>query len=235
MPIIDKVHLQRTPFGHEWADTGPAAVRFVGRAADGRSCSPWPLLEGSQFTTVPRQVHSASVRRVPPQRAPVPVDGLVTRKPGVTLLIVTADCVPLLAYDGRSAIAVHAGWRGIASGAVRRTLRCLDRDRPWSVWLGPHIGRCCYEVSPEVAERVTAASTNRAAVPGPAANPHLDLRSAVLAQAGLRADDRLTIVEGCTQCNADALYSYRRDGAGGGRNMAAISISDSGQCAGAGA
>ncbi len=201
-------------------------MRFVGHAPDARLSSPWPLLEGSRFTAVPRQVHSASVRRIRPRRSAVPADALVTQEAGIALLVVTADCVPLLAFDGRSVVAVHAGWRGIASEIVPRALACLDRDRPWRAWLGPHIGPCCYEVSAEVVEEVASASTDRAAVPDSGTRPHLDLATAVLAQADLGDDDRLTVVAGCTKCEAEALHSYRREGIGGGRNLAAIAVVD---------
>ena len=47
-------------------------------------------------------------------------DILVTTSPGVTLVILVADCVPLALVDPAAGVlaAVHAGWRGTAAGAV---------------------------------------------------------------------------------------------------------------------
>ncbi len=53
-------------------------------------------------------------------------DGLITREPGICLMVLAADCVPVLLYDPveRVIAAVHAGWRGtvgrIAARAVQR-------------------------------------------------------------------------------------------------------------------
>ena len=49
-------------------------------------------------------------------------DILVTTSPGVTLVILVADCVPLALVDPAAGVlaAVHAGWRGTAAGAVAR-------------------------------------------------------------------------------------------------------------------
>lgn len=53
---------------------------------------------------------------------------------------------------------VHAGWRGLAGGIVRKACRDLIRRtgrktlRGMRVAIGPHIRSCCYEVSRDVAE-----------------------------------------------------------------------------------
>lgn len=225
MPIIDKVQLERTRIGHEWQrSVDGVTVRFVGRLDGAALQSPWPLTPSAGRATVPRQVHSASVRTVPPLASALPADALTTHQPGTILLVVTADCVPLLATDGVTAVAIHAGWRGIASQVVPRALKHLDRGRAWKLWIGPHIGACCYEVGDEVAEQVVEASTARARIDGNGRKPHLDLLAAVIAQADLGDGDHLTEIEGCTRCNPDRLHSYRRDGAGAGRNLAVVGI-----------
>lgn len=227
MPIIDKVQLERTRIGHAWQRSVDAVtVRFVGRLDGAALQSPWPLTPSAGRATVPRQVHSASVRVVPPRASLLPADALTTERPGTALLVVTADCVPLLATDGASVVAVHAGWRGIASRVVPRALERLDREQRWRLWIGPHIGACCYEVGEEVARSVVEASTAQARLKGAGRKPHLDLLAAVTAQADLADHDRLTVVEGCTRCDQDRLHSYRRDGAGAGRNLAVVVIGE---------
>lgn len=149
-------------------------------------------------------------------------DALVTSDPGLVLAIATADCVPLLLEaDGRVA-AVHAGWRGVVAGVVRRAVRSLRHHSSAAVqaWIGPAIGGCCYEVGDEVAARVVAAST--AEVVSDDRRPHVDLAAAVAWQLADEAVELTAIVRACTRCHPDWLWSYRRDGDGAGRNLAFI-------------
>ena len=64
-----------------------------------------------------------------------PGDGLWSDEPGLPMLALTADCVPLaLARDDgeRPALAVlHAGWRGLLDGVVEAAVAALGgRRRP---------------------------------------------------------------------------------------------------------
>ncbi|MBQ7567533.1 peptidoglycan editing factor PgeF [bacterium] len=86
-------------------------------------------------------------------------DACITNVPGLPLMITTADCVPLIMYDGvHGAIGLtHAGWRGTAAKICQYTLKAL-RDNYGTdaadvqVAVGPSIGPCCFEVGAEVAE-----------------------------------------------------------------------------------
>jgi purine-nucleoside/S-methyl-5'-thioadenosine phosphorylase / adenosine deaminase len=141
-----------------------------------------------------------------------------------------ADCVPvLLAADGAAA-AVHSGWRGTRLRIGARAVRALQHARgadpaQMLAAIGPSIGRCCYEVSPELAASFRALFGPEAA-DDPAHNrkPHLDLRYCVersLLQAGLVAE-RIEQVEGCTSCDTGAFFSHRRDKGCTGRHLAFI-------------
>jgi copper oxidase (laccase) domain-containing protein len=80
-----------------------------------------------------RQVHGTGVRlvtednRFPPFEAiPYEADALITAEKDIPLMILTADCVPILLYDPAVGAvgAVHAGWRGTARDiAGKRSLR----------------------------------------------------------------------------------------------------------------
>ena len=89
--------------------------------------------------------------------------------------------------------------------------------------VGPCIGRCCYEVSPELAASFRALFGDEAADdPARVAKPHLDLRSVVdsaLIAAGVRTE-RIERVGGCTSCDATAFFSHRRDRGRTGRHLA---------------
>jgi hypothetical protein len=91
--------------------------------------------------------------------------------------------------------------------------------------VGPCIGRCCYEVSAELASLFRQlfgpeAADDPASVP----KPHLDLRycvQAALEHAGVPSE-RIEQVEGCTSCDASSFFSHRRDQGRTGRHLAFI-------------
>jgi len=175
-----------------------------------------------------QQVHGAAaavVDRGDAGRTVPGADALLTASPDVWLAVHTADCVPLLLLDPiRPAVAaVHAGWRGVAAGMVPSAVARLhaafgaDPARCLAA-VGPAIGGCCYEVDRPVAEAMRSApwwpEAARAASPG---KWHLDLRAAVRAQltaAGLRPE-RIEVTPGCTRCQPDVFFSYRRERATG--------------------
>jgi YfiH family protein len=111
--------------------------------------------------TVPRAVHGGEVARVDEPAGVVPgVDGLLTDRVGLPLLLTCADCYAIILWDHvRRALAlVHAGWRGTAAGIAGRAVAALrdeygSRPRDLLVGLGPGICGRCYEVGAEVAER----------------------------------------------------------------------------------
>ncbi len=132
-----------------------------------------------------------------------PGDGLWTDEPGVPLLALTADCLPVaLAREDRPGLAVlHVGWRGLLGGIVEEGLRVLGGSVRAAV--GPAIGPCCYEVGPEVAARFDRDLVRAG---------RLDLWTAVerrLRGAGCAEVERVDL---CTACNDELFFSYRRDG-----------------------
>lgn len=168
------------------------------------------------------QVHSADVLDARPGRNG-PGDALVTAEMSRALAVVTADCVPVLLASGHRIAAVHAGWRGIARSIVPAALERLDAAAgSVTAWIGPAIGPCCYEVGHEVAEEVVAASSEEVACDGVGGRPHLDLVAAVAVQLRRGRVSDVRIVESCTRCDERRLWSYRREGAEAGRNVAAI-------------
>lgn len=90
--------------------------------------------------------------------APV-ADALVTRRPGIALGVLTADCVPILLADGEHGVigAAHAGWKGAFDGVISATVAAMVRlgARAASIRaaVGPAIGPASYEVGPEFLAR----------------------------------------------------------------------------------
>ncbi len=98
-----------------------------------------------------RQQHSTIVTRARPGLRGVG-DGLFSDEPGLPLLALAADCVPvaIVSTVGPPALAVvHAGWRGLAAGILAAAVAALAATETAAI-VGPAIGPCCYEVGPEV-------------------------------------------------------------------------------------
>jgi YfiH family protein len=168
----------------------------------------------------PYQVHGARVRVVGSgHRGTVQpaCDALVTDEPGVPLLLRFADCVPVLLYDPvRRAVGIaHAGWRGVAVNVVAETVRVLVerlKSDPRQLWagIGPAIGPCCYEVSPEVLEAVGSACPPDARISRVAGNKaYLDMPMAVRSQLMAAGVGQIEDSNLCTACRVSEFFSHR--------------------------
>lgn len=183
-----------------------------------------------------RQVHGDSV--VPVVMLPVAnplasADALITALPGVVLTVRTADCVPILLAAPGGVAAVHAGWRGTSLdivGLAARALQDLLGCPPGAMGavIGPCIHACCYEVGGELVDAVSVHVPVPVFVRPRGEQVQADLVAAnrfLLERAGVGA---VEAVGRCTRCASDEqgflYHSYRRDGAGAGRQVAAIAL-----------
>ncbi|WP_131104182.1 polyphenol oxidase family protein [Ornithinimicrobium sufpigmenti] len=152
----------------------------------------------------------------PPQPGAPAADGLVSGVADEALVVLVADCVPVLLVDRTAglAAAVHAGRPGMVSGVVPATvdrLRELGASALEAV-VGPSVCPRCYEVPDQMRSQAAevepvAASVTRQGTPA------VDVAAGVVEQL-TRAGVTLTWLPGCTR-ERDDLYSYRRDGATG--------------------
>jgi YfiH family protein len=173
------------------------------------------------------QIHSRTVTVVDgPADGPVPAtDALVTTATDLALVVVTADCVPVLLSDDEAGViaAVHAGRIGARIGIVPAVLAAMVSlgAEPGRIgaFLGPAAGGGRYEVPAAMRADVEAH------LPGSASTtvkgtPSLDLRAGIRRQlltagvAGVAVDPRCTISD-------TTLFSHRR-GMPTGRLAAAI-------------
>jgi len=138
-------------------------------------------------------------------------DGHFALDRGTGMAVSIADCVPVfLAHSSGAAALLHSGWRGTASRIVERALDLFEsRGMPGAeltLHLGPAICGGCYEVSPDVFERLTGRSVDRATT--------VDLRALIADHARQRGVRRISISESCTRCNNDSFYSHRAGDSG---------------------
>lgn len=172
-----------------------------------------------------RQCHSADVAVV--RDAGVPevqqVDALVTDTPGLLLVALAADCVPVALMDVQAGVvaAVHSGWQGMVRDVVGSAINQMvdlgaEPGRIRAV-LGPSICGACYAVPPE-RQAEAAAAQPASAVTAADGQPAIDVRAGLAAR--LRSDGILVeSVGGCTAEDPE-LFSYRRDGLTGRQGVA---------------
>jgi YfiH family protein len=155
------------------------------------------------------QVHSTRVRRAEPASRGEQADGLWTDEPGLPILALSADCLPLALArtdGGRPAVAVlHAGWRGLLEGIVPAGVEALGGGS-LAAAIGPGIGPCCYEVGEEVTAPFRERFGDDVVREG-----RLDLWTS--AERALRAAgvDRVDRFDRCTACEPETFFSHRRD------------------------
>ena len=190
--------------------------------------------------TMAEQVHGTQIARVdalsagsggfaasgPPALAET--DALVTTEVGVPLALCFADCVPVvLVAPGPAVAVVHAGWRGALDSFPAKAVAELARvagcqTSAIAAYIGPHIGACHYQVSPELMSQFvnTFGTLARAASGG------LDLDAIVsvsLDRAGV-APCHIARLGSCTAETTDRFFSYRAEGGRTGRHAALACI-----------
>jgi len=174
---------------------------------------------------VPHQHHTAAVEIVADEHAGRLVsrsDALATVTRALPLLVQGADCPLVLLHDPAipALAVVHSGWRGTVARIVTAALATLESlggsaDRIVAA-VFPGIGRCCFEVGPEVLasfEDAFGPPGRRWFTPGCADRSMLDLHAAIVHTllAGGVASARIDVVPGCTACDGQ-LFSHRGSG-----------------------
>ena len=179
-----------------------------------------------------KQTHSITVstpkNRVQFSSGPLEADAAVSNVPEDVLVILTADCLPVLltSADGKVIGAAHAGWRGLCDGILENTvsemLKLSDQSSAadWIAWMGPAIGPESFEVGQDVVGRFAESGvhdmkkcfvpiTNK---PGKYFADIYQLARERLMTVGVNA-----IYGGdlCTVQDGGRFFSYRRDGVTG--------------------
>lgn len=198
-------------------------------------------------TVLSRQVHEDNVRLVTEadagkglwrQRDYTSVDAMICNTPNIPLVVFSADCGIILLYDPiRRAIgAVHAGWRGVAQGIVKKTVEKMTEafgtdPADLVCAIGPAIGQCCFETDDDVPAALRAAL-------GEKAEPymvrrgekwHIDLKSINahwLRSAGVK---NISVCDHCTACMPELYWSHRKMGNARGAQVAMIALTEGGE------
>lgn len=161
-----------------------------------------------------KQVHGSSVVVVDGISSGEPIaDALVTQKSAISLVVLVADCIPLLLWDKSAGCiaAVHVGRRGLVNGISAKVLEVMGAmgARDIEAQLGPSICGKCYEVGSEIYDEVSSVYPYARSQTINGA-PALDLAGALsreLIDIGIR-------VSRSDLCTVEDVryFSYRRDG-----------------------
>jgi len=142
------------------------------------------------------------------------VDVLISREPGLGLLIKQADCQAVMLYDPVKQVAanVHCGWRGQVANLLGRAVARLEelfgcRPPDLVAAVGPSLGPCCAEFKNFAREFPPSLWPYQVR---PAFFDLWSLSRDQLTAAGLKPE-HLDLAGICTRCRGDDFFSYRRE------------------------
>lgn len=158
-------------------------------------------------------------------------DAIITDEKDVIIGVFTADCVPIILVDEYNGVAaaIHSGWRGTFESITYKTVEKMKLEYGCSAenikaYIGPHIRKCCYEVSEELKEKFIEQKSK--------INPeilfdnrNLNLEACIeqdLKDSGIK-DENINSLNLCTYCcDSVKLHSYRKSEGSYGRMFAFV-------------
>ncbi|MCW8896010.1 MAG: peptidoglycan editing factor PgeF [Sulfurimonas sp.] len=173
-----------------------------------------------------KQIHSDIVHVVDKNDNfynPATCDALITNKANTPLMVMVADCSPILFYDDKQKViaVAHAGRQGAFKNIVKNVIGSFINDfhskaQNIHVSVGASIGSCCYEVGPEIYEQAKELALEYA-MQKKDNSFYLDISIIIETQlltCGVKKEN-IEFCNECTCCNSDKYYSYRADAKSG--------------------
>ncbi len=148
---------------------------------------------------------------------PPQCDALITNLPNIPLMVMSADCTPILLYDpNHNAIgAVHAGRAGALNEILPKTIHAMGQEygstlKDIVVLLGPSIHGCCYEVNETIAKDVIKKGYENA-LRHIKEKVFLDVNTILLSQLEILGipKEHIEVLNDCTSCCHETYFSYR--------------------------
>ncbi|MGS2723779.1 peptidoglycan editing factor PgeF [Porticoccus sp. GXU_MW_L64] len=173
-----------------------------------------------------RQVHGTTVVEAGPDTLEAEADGVVSRTSGLAAVVLTADCLPLLLCDraGTVVAAVHAGWRSLAAGIIRRCVTDMGvAAENLLAYLGPAISQPQFEVGPEVRQQFAGNAMGAqhqqlieaCFIAGKGDRQQADIYQLARTELAMLGVNDIYGGDYCTASQGELFYSYRRDGVTG--------------------
>lgn len=145
-------------------------------------------------------------------------DAIITNEKNIAIGIFTADCVPIIIVDEKNQVsaAIHSGWKGTYNSIVLNTIDMMKKEYSskvdnLKVYIGPHIRKCCYEVSKELKDKfIEKTMINKEKL---FEGRKLSLEECILndlSKVNIKKENIFSL-ELCTYCSKDIkLHSYRK-------------------------
>jgi len=169
-----------------------------------------------------KQIHSDIVHIVNDNdnfENPTSCDAIITNKLNTPLMVMVADCSPILMFDDKNKIiaAVHAGRAGAFKNIIQKTISSFINDfnsnvKDISVIIGANIKKCCYEVGYEIYKETKELNLEYA-INQKDNKYFLDINSILKSQlikAGIKIEN-IEISKECTSCLTNKYFSYRAE------------------------
>ncbi len=172
-----------------------------------------------------KQIHSDIVHIVTNEdfKTPPICDALMTNKPNTPLMVMVADCSPVLFYDDKKKViaAAHAGRQGAFKNIVKNVVEKMKIEfgsdpKDIRVSVGASIGNCCYEVGAEIYDEAKILGLEYA-IEKKYDSFYLDVSKILNAQlisCGIKREN-IEFCNECSCCNTDKYFSYRAEGSTG--------------------
>jgi len=170
-----------------------------------------------------KQVHSNLVHTIDAKDKfdnPPTCDALITDKKNTPLMVMVADCSPMLFYDAKAEViaVAHAGREGAFKNIVQNVINTFtnlynSHTQDIFVSIGANIGVCCYEVGSEIYEESKKLHLDYA-IQIRENSFYLDVNKILITQLLSCAikEKNIEISNECTCCCRDKYFSYRADG-----------------------
>ena len=166
-----------------------------------------------------RQVHGTTVQIITDMRdGDADADAMIAQRPGIFLMILTADCQAILLYDPVQHVVanVHSGWRGNVQNILAATLAVMQNQfacdpRQIVAGIGPSLGPCCAEFIHYETELPNSFYPYRR---GKAQFDFWAISADQLTNEGI-LPEHIEIAGLWTVCHPNEFYSYRREHATG--------------------
>jgi len=167
-----------------------------------------------------KQIHSSIVYTVEEKdlfHLPPTCDALITNKKNRPLMVMVADCSPILFYDKKGEViaVAHAGREGAFKNIVQNVLDKFHNDynsniKDILVSVGPSIKECCYEVGIEIFQEAKEYDLEYSIIIKEN-RYYLNISKILLTQllsAGIKKEN-IEISTECSCCKSSQYYSYR--------------------------
>lgn len=154
-------------------------------------------------------------------------DGFITDQPGVSIAILTADCLSVFIYDPkRPAIAIlHAGWRSTEKNICAEGVRAMQerfnsQPKDLIVGFGPSIRSCCFEVERDFKSNFAFGLFKK---DGRVFMDIALINQRQLVACGVR-EENISDPALCTFCNNNDFFSFRKEAQAAGRLISVVML-----------